>query len=256
METQDMETPGKNRRRHRGRAAASAEPRHWRWSRPGSPRCWPAAAARCSRKPRRWPSCPGGRQAASRRAGDAAHLGRADRRLRPGGDRGFVRHGQADLRPHRPAVQQRRDQHPRHPVRGADLRAVGQCRRGQFDRLVSVRAARLSHDEGAGPAGRADHQQRLGVGACAAPQLDALCRDQARADRAHPLAVARRARIRHRLRPDRHRQRRDDAATRTPRAAACRRPGGSRPRRASMSSMSPAASSTWRHCRSKPTSSS
>src|SRR5438034_1296310 len=43
--------------------------------------------------------------------------------------------------------------------------------------------------KGAGPAGRADHQQRLGLGPCAAAPLDPLCLDQARADRADPLAV-------------------------------------------------------------------
>ena len=119
------------------------------------------------------------------------------------------------------------------------------CRRGQSDRLVPLRPARLPHDEGAGPAGRAHHQQRLGLGACAAAQLDALRLDQARADRADPVAVARRAPIQHRLRPDRHRQRRDRRATRTPRAVDCRPPAGSRPRRASMSATSPRASSTW-----------
>ena len=51
--------------------------------------------------------------------------------------------------------------------------------------------------------------------------------------------------VRHLLRPDRHRQRRDRRATKTPRAAACRPPAGSRPRRASTCAMSPTASSTW-----------
>ena len=139
--------------------------------------------ATCSKRPRRLAECAA-----------AAHPGGADRRPRPGVDRGAVRGGQADLRPHRPVVQQRRHQHPRHPVRGSDLRAMVECRRGQPDRLVPVRAARLPHDEGAGPARRPHHQQRLGLGACAAAQLDPLCRDQARADRADPVAVARRAR--------------------------------------------------------------
>ena len=83
------------------------------------------------------------------------------------------------------------------------------------------------------PQGRPHHQQRLGVGACAPAQLDPLCLDQARADRPDARDLARRARIRHLLRPDRHRQRRDRRATKTPRAAGCKPPAGSRPRRAS-----------------------
>ena len=162
----------------------------------------------------------------------------------------------ADLRPHRPAVQQCRDQHPRHPVRGSDLRAMVGCRRGQPDRLVPLRPARLPHDEGAGAAGRAHHQQRLGLGACAAAQFDPLCLDQARADRADPLVVARRARIRHRLRPDRHRQRRDDAQRgHRARPAAGHRPGRGRAAHGCRAT-SPEGSSTWPSCRSKPTSSS
>ena len=133
-------------------------------------------------------------------------------------------YGRIDL-----SVQQCRHQHPRHPVRGVDLRAMVECRRGQPDGLVPVRAARLPHDEGAAAARRADHQQRLGLGACAAAQLHPLCRDQARADRAHPLVVARRARIQHRLRPDRHRQRRDDPQRgHRPRPAAGHRQGRGR----------------------------
>ena len=100
-----------------------------------------------------------------------SHPGRADGRLRSGRDCCTVRTGQTDLWPHRPLVQQCRHQHPRHPVRGSDLRAMVECRRGQPDRLVPVRPARLPDDEGAAAAGRADHQQRIGVGACAAAQL-------------------------------------------------------------------------------------
>src|SRR5438874_6806539 len=54
------------------------------------------------------------------------------------------------------------------------------CRRGQPHGLVPVRAACLPHDEGAGPAGRADHQQWVGIRACAAAQLNTLRLDQAR----------------------------------------------------------------------------
>src|SRR5437016_1808398 len=41
------------------------------------------------------------------------------------------------------------------------------------------------------------------------------------------------------FRPDRHRRRCERAATRTPRAAVCRPPAGSKPSRASMSATSP-----------------
>ena len=63
-----------------------------------------------------------------------------------------------------------------------------------------------------GPARRPHHQQRLDLGPCAAAQLRALYRDQARDHRPHQVDRPRRARLRHRLRPDRHRQRahRDD----------------------------------------------
>ena len=56
------------------------------------------------------------------------------------------------------------------------------------------------------PDGRPHHQQRLGLGPCAAPGLGALHRDQARHHRADQDAGARRPALRHRLRPDRHRQ--------------------------------------------------
>jgi hypothetical protein len=53
--------------------------------------------------------------------------------------------------------------------------------------------------KGAAPARWPHHQQRFGLGACAAAPLGALRVDQARADRAHPLAFARRTRLRYRL---------------------------------------------------------
>jgi NAD(P)-dependent dehydrogenase (short-subunit alcohol dehydrogenase family) len=52
---------------------------------------------------------------------------------------------------------------------------------------------------------------RLGFGPCAAAQFDPVRRDEACADRTDPVVVARWARIRYRLWPDRHRQRRDHA---------------------------------------------
>ena len=56
-------------------------------------------------------------------------------------------------------------------------------------------------------AGRADHQQRLDLGACRPALLCALHGDQARDQRPDQVDRPRRAHLRHRLRPDRHRQR-------------------------------------------------
>ena len=80
--------------------------------------------------------------------------------------------------------------------------------RHQPDRLVPVHAGGLPHHEGAGPARRAHHQQRLDLGARAAAALGALHGDQARDHRPDQVDLARRPQVRHRLRPDRHRQRR------------------------------------------------
>ena len=56
---------------------------------------------------------------------------------------------------------------------------------------------------------RAHHQQRLDLGPCAAAAFGALYRDQARHHRPDQSMLARRPRLRHRLRPDRYRQCRD-----------------------------------------------
>ena len=60
-----------------------------------------------------------------------------------------------------------------------------------------------------GSARRTHHQQRLDFGACAAAQFGALHGDQARDHRTDQVGVARRPQVRHRLRPNRHRQCRD-----------------------------------------------
>ena len=59
------------------------------------------------------------------------------------------------------------------------------------------------------PAGRAHHQQWLGVGACAAAWLGAVHGDQACHHRADQDAGARWTPVQHRLRADRYRQRAD-----------------------------------------------
>ena len=83
------------------------------------------------------------------------------------------------------------------------------------------------------PQGRPHHQQRLGLGACAAAQLDPLRLDQARADRPHARDLAGWARTRYLLRPDRHRQRRDRAQPGHRARPTASHRARSRPRRAS-----------------------
>ena len=68
------------------------------------------------------------------------------------------------IRPHRPAVQQRRHECPGHPARRPDGRAVAARRRRQLDRRVPLHPSRLPAHEGAGAERRPDHQQRLDLG--------------------------------------------------------------------------------------------
>ncbi len=94
------------------------------------------------------------------------------------------------------------------PLEDADLREVEGGRGRQPHRRVPVHAGGLQDHEGPDAARRPHHQQRLDLGARAAPELGALHRDQARDHRPDEVHRARRPRLRHRLRPDRHRQRR------------------------------------------------
>lgn len=64
-------------------------------------------------------------------------------------------------------------------------------------------------DEAAGAARRTHHQQRFDFGVCAAPVQRSLYVRQAWRARDEPVAGAGRAEFRHRLQPDRHRQRGD-----------------------------------------------
>ena len=97
------------------------------------------------------------------------------------------------------------------PLEELPLETWKQGRRYQPYRHVPVHAGSHQDHEGAGPARRPHHQQRLDLGACAAPALGRLYRDQARGHRAHQVDRARLPRLRHLLQPDRHRQRRDPA---------------------------------------------
>ena len=144
-------------------AAASGVHPRWRCWRMGFRSCWPGVAARCSRR----------RPHSPRLRRHGCLLFRPMSPIPPSIAALFDTVN-ATLWPDRSAVQQRRHQHPQHPDRGSDVRAMVERRRGQPDRFVSLRAARVSHDEEPAAAWRAHHQQRVGLGACAAAQLDSL----------------------------------------------------------------------------------
>ena len=156
----------------------------------------------------------------ARRAAQGAARGRAegrrrqrhrgaDRRDQGRGDPRAVRDREGEIRPARRAVQQCRHGRAAGAVRGAAGREVEGGRRHEPHRAVRLLAGSLQDHEGPEPARRPHHQQRLDLGAHAAPALGRLHVDQARRDRPHQVDRARRARIRHRLLADRHRQRRD-----------------------------------------------
>ena len=131
--------------------------------------------------------------------GRAAHGARArarrpDRRHRPGVGRGAVRATEA-LRPARPAVQQRRRRRAAGAARGPRPSSSGGAvvdvnLTGAF--LCTQEAFRLMKAQDA--ARRADHQQRLDLGARAAARLGRLHRDQARDHRPDQVDLARRPR--------------------------------------------------------------
>ena len=103
-------------------------------------------------------------------------------------------------------------------------------------------------------AGRPHHQQRVDLGPGAAPALARLHGDEARDHRPHEVDRARRAALRHRLRPDRHRQRGHRHDRRDERAACARPTDRSGPSRRWPSPTSPPPSCSWPACRSPPTS--
>ena len=99
------------------------------------------------------------------------------------------------VRPPRSALQQCRHQRAAGSLRGADRRAMEERRQRQPDRHVLSARARRCADEGADAAGRPHHQQRLDLGARAAPALGALHRDEARRQRPHQIDLARLPRL-------------------------------------------------------------
>ena len=98
---------------------------------------------------------------------------------RSGLGQGAVRQDQGDLRPLRRAVQQCRHRRAGDADRGPALRDLEEGRRHQPHRHVPVHAGSDPHDEGAGPARRPHHQQRLDLRAHAAAGRRRLYRDQA-----------------------------------------------------------------------------
>ena len=102
---------------------------------------------------------------------------RADRRChRSGvGPRALLA-GEGPLRPPRRAVQQRRNQRARRAARRPDDRPVAVRRRHQPDGCLSLHAAGVCVDEGAKPARRTDHQQRVDFRLRAAARIRSLTR--------------------------------------------------------------------------------
>ena len=144
---------------------------------------------------------------------------------------------------------------PAGAARRTALRDLEEGGRYQPDRRLPVHAGGHQDHEGAGPARRPHHQQRLDLGAHAAPALGRLYRDQARGHRPDQADGARLPRYRHHLRPDRYRQRghpADRAHGAGPGRHAAGRPHDDRSahgrRRTSARRWS-----IWRTCRSTPT---
>ena len=117
-----------------------------------------------------------------------------------------VRADGRSVRTARPPVQQRRHEPARRRHGGPAARRLATDRRHQPHRRVPLRAGSHPHHEAPDPERRADRQQRLDRGPCAEAEHGRLHRDEARDHRAHQESRPRRARARHRLQPDRHRQ--------------------------------------------------
>src|SRR5438876_5868367 len=75
--------------------------------------------------------------------------------------------------------------------------------------LVALAMQSVQDHEAPGAPRRADHQQRLHLGPRAETELGPVYRDQARDHRPHQGDRSRRPQVRHRVRPDRHRECRD-----------------------------------------------
>ena len=149
-----------------------------------------ADAGRLCGRARRTAQGQAGRGRQGRRA-DGPDARRADRRRRSGLDQGAVRQDQGDIRPARPAVQQCRHRRAGDADRRDSVRQMAGRGRHQSHRPVPVHAGSHQDHEGAEPARRPHHQQRLDLRAHAAAGLGRLHGDQARRHRAHQADRAR-----------------------------------------------------------------
>ena len=120
-----------------------------------------------------------------------------------------VRANQGDLRPPRPPVQQRRHRRAGRAARGPHLRAMEGGGRHQPHRRVPVHAGSVPAHEGAGARAAAASSTTARSPPTRRGPTRRPTRDEARDHRPHQVDLARRPQVRHRLRPDRHRQRRD-----------------------------------------------
>ena len=174
-----------------------------------------------------------------------AHARRAGRHIEPGFGPRPLRQDQGEIRPARRAVQQCRVRRARRADGGSGARKMASGGGHQPHRHVPVHAGSHQDHEGPDAARRPHHQQRLDLGAFAAAGLGGLYRDEACDHRPHQDHLARRPQVRHRVRPDRHRQRRDRDDRSAWRTGSCRRTARSWSSRAWMWTMSAAPSCSW-----------
>ena len=139
------------------------------------------------------------------------HQAYSMRRLRSASRRGHVPGDRDRLRPARSVVQQCRREYAVDRFRRPVLRAVEAGDRREPDRGLSLRPARVRSHASPGPPGRSHRQQRLDLGARSSSGVGTLHGVETCDHRADQIDFARRPGSRHRLRPDRHRQRADAA---------------------------------------------
>ena len=194
-----MSTFAKDRSRHRRRH------RHRQGRRAG------ADEGRLHRRARR-PAQGQARRWSQGRRGRRESLVVADRRRRSGRDQGAVRrrcrtrYGRLDVLFNNAGIGA-----PAVPIEDLPFEKWKAVVDTNLTGTVPVHPGGDPHHEGADAARRPHHQQRLDLGPHAAADVGRLYRDQARHHRPDQADLARRSRLRHLLRPDRHRQCRDAA---------------------------------------------
>src|SRR5438552_3920396 len=127
---------------------------------------------------------------------------------------GPVRQDERGVRAVGSPFQQRGLRSSTRPARRRDLRTVDLGRRRQPHRSFSLHTGGDQAHEEPRASWRADSQQRFHFGPCSKAELRSVHRDEARDHGLDQVDVAGWPQVRHRLRPDRHRQRghRNDAA--------------------------------------------